>query len=268
MAENVAPRTSNPTPMLIVGNWKMNTTRPDARALAEAVAEASSVTRGSSVRVTVCPPFVNIETVVSAVSGSDVLVGGQNLHQSESGAYTGEISGRMLRAAGCSLVILGHSERRQYFGEDDTLVNEKCVAAQTAGLIPIVCVGETLEQRKEGMEEDVVSAQIAGAFKGICPEGEWLPVVAYEPVWAIGTGLTATPEQAQWMHALIRSSLATEFGAEVANRMEILYGGSMKPGNAEELLSQPDISGGLIGGASLKVDDFASIIRAAVHVST
>ena len=253
--------------MLIAGNWKMNTTGPEARALAETVAEASAVARGSGVRVAVCPPFVNIDTVAAAVTGSDVLVGGQNLHQSESGAFTGEVSGRMLRAAGCSLVILGHSERRQYFGEDDALVNEKCVAARTAGLVPIVCVGETIEQRNEGMEEDVVATQIAGAFKGIRPEGAWIPIVAYEPVWAIGTGLTATPEQAQSMHAFIRECLVKELGAEVAYRMEILYGGSMKPSNAEELLSQPDILGGLIGGASLKADDFASIIRAAVHVS-
>lgn len=253
--------------MLIAGNWKMNTTGSEARALAEAVAEASSGAHGSGVRVAICPPFVSIDTVVAAVAGSDVLVGGQNLHQSDSGAYTGEVSGRMLVAAGCSLVILGHSERRQFFREDDALVNEKCVAARTVGLVPIVCVGETIDQRKEGIEEEVVSAQIAGAFQGIIPDGEWLPVVAYEPVWAIGSGLTATPEQAQSMHALIRACLATEFGAEVANRIEILYGGSMKPSNAEELLSQPDISGGLIGGASLKLDDFASIIRAAVHVS-
>ena len=253
--------------MLIAGNWKMNTVRAEARTLAEAVAEASSIAHGTGVGVAVCPPFVNIDAVVAGVAGSGVLVGGQTMHQSKSGAYTGEISGSMLRAAGCSLVILGHSERRQYFQEDDKLVNEKCAAARRADLIPIVCVGETIEQRNEGKEEEVVATQLAGAFAGIRPEPGRYPVVAYEPVWAIGTGLTATPEQAQSMHAFIRSRLVSLFGAEVAGETEILYGGSMKPSNAVELLSQPDISGGLIGGASLYADDFASIIQATVEVS-
>jgi len=250
---------------LIAGNWKMNTTGPEARALAEAVGDASIIARGSDVRVAIFPPFVNIDPVIAATIGTDVLVGGQNLHQSESGAYTGEISGPMLRAAGCSLVILGHSERRQYFGEDDALVNEKCVAARSAGLVPIVCVGETIEQRNKGIQEDVVATQIAGAFDGITPDSGWSPVVAYEPVWAIGTGLTASPEQAQSMHAFIRSRLVAQFGAEAAGRTEILYGGSMKPTNVHDLLMQPDISGGLIGGASLNPDDFATIIRVAVE---
>lgn len=253
--------------MLIAGNWKMNTTLEESVRLAAAVKDASSFASGSTVRVAVCPPFVNIQAVAEAVDGSAVLVGGQNMHQAESGAFTGEVSARMLKSVGCALVILGHSERRQYYGEDDDLVNQKCVAAEQAGIGPIVCVGETLDEREKGMEKEVVGRQISGALKNILPRENWRPIVAYEPVWAIGTGVTATPEQAQSMHAFIRSRLEDGFGSPEAARTEILYGGSMKPSNAEELLSQPDINGGLVGGASLKADDFAAILRTAVDVS-
>ena len=254
--------------MLIAGNWKMNTTRSDAIALAEEVAAAAKAAKGTSVGVAVCPPFVNLDAVIEHTRGSNVVVGAQNMHQEDSGAYTGEISGPMLRSLGCLLVILGHSERRQYFGEDDAVVNQKCVAARSADLIPIVCVGETIEQREAGEEEEIVERQISGAFDGIAPSGDWMPIVAYEPVWAIGTGLTATPEQAQAMHRFIRDRLNALWGDETASDVEILYGGSMKPSNAEDLLSQPDINGGLIGGASLKAADFASIIEAGVRTET
>ena len=253
--------------MLIAGNWKMNTTRGDAIALAEAVGEVVRRHQSESVRVAVCPPFINLEAVVSALRQSSVLVGGQNLHQADSGAFTGEVSGDMLRTIGCHLVILGHSERRQYFNEHDTLVNEKCRAARRAGLQPIVCVGETIDERNLGVEEEVVGRQIAGAFDAVAADDEWLPVVAYEPVWAIGTGQTATPDQAQSMHAFIRSCLVDSFGERLAADTEILYGGSMNPTNALELLSQTDIDGGLIGGASLKADDFGAIVETAMSVS-
>ena len=254
--------------MLIAGNWKMNTTRDEAAKLAAEVADVASVAAGSEVRIAVCPPFVNIDAVAAAVSRSGVQVGGQNLNESDFGAFTGEVSAPMLRASGCSLVILGHSERRQYYGEDDDLVNRKCLAAKRASLQPIVCVGETLDQRENGREEEVVGIQIEGALKGILPHADWRPVIAYEPVWAIGTGKTATPDQAQAMHAFIRSRLSDLWGGDEAGRTEILYGGSMKPNNARDLLSQSDIDGGLIGGASLVADDFAAIIKTAVEVSS
>lgn len=253
--------------MLIAGNWKMNTICGEAVSLAdEVVQEVSSLSLGA-VRVAVCPPFVSLDAVGRAVAGSPVLLGAQNMHQSESGAFTGEVSGSMLRSVGCSMVILGHSERRQYFAEDDQLVNLKCGAARKAGLTPIVCVGETLDQREAGMEESVVGEQIRGAFEGIQPGDGWQPVVAYEPVWAIGTGHTATPDQAQSMHRFIRSCLEDLFGRGPASSTEILYGGSMKPSNADDLLAQPDIDGGLIGGASLSAADFASLVRSAIKVA-
>jgi triosephosphate isomerase len=250
--------------MLIAGNWKMNTDRTAASALAEAVAKEATPLISESVRVAVCPPFVNLEAVASALRDSKVLLGAQNMHQEGSGAFTGEVSGPMLRAIGCELVILGHSERRQYFQEDDALVHAKCQAARGVGLVPIVCVGETIEQRENGLEEEVVGSQIEGAFSGLDCSTDWLPVVAYEPVWAIGTGHTATPDQAQDMHRFIRARLHDIVGSDLASRMDILYGGSMKPSNADELLAQPDIDGGLIGGASLKAGDFIDIVNSAV----
>jgi triosephosphate isomerase len=200
------------------------------------------------------------------VSGTEVKLGAQNMHQADHGAYTGEVSGGMLRAVGCTYVILGHSERRQYFCETDESVNQKIKAALGFGLVPIVCVGESLEEREQDLQRDVVQRQLDVGFSGIEPD-KLVPVIAYEPVWAIGTGQTATPEQAQDMHGFIRSWLADRFGVDTAATFEILYGGSMKPGNAHDLLHQKDIDGGLIGGASLKADDFVEIVRAALDVA-
>lgn len=254
--------------LLIAGNWKMNTLLDDAQSLAEEVAhKVSARDLPSGVETAVCPPFVNLATVRAALVGSSVLLGAQNASDKASGAYTGEVSAQMLAAAGCSVVILGHSERRQYFGEDDALVNAKCRAAQAAGLRPIVCVGERLEEREQGKQNDVVAAQVRGSLSGLKTEGPTAPVIAYEPVWAIGTGRTATPDQAQDMHAFIRSLLRDLWSPHAADATGILYGGSMKPDNAKELLGQADIDGGLIGGASLDASAFLAIIQAAVEVA-
>ena len=238
----------------------MNTDAQSAHELISGVAEAIGST---TIDVAVCPPFVNLSAVKSVLdgSGSAVALGAQNMHAADSGAYTGEISAGMLNAVGCKYVILGHSERRQYFGETDAGVNEKVTKALAAGLVPIVCVGESLDEREAGREEEVVRAQTQGALAGIEISSGADIVMAYEPVWAIGTGKTASPEQAQDMHAFIRGLLADQFGG-LSSDIAILYGGSMKPGNAAELVSKPDVNGGLIGGASLKAADFAAIVRA------
>ncbi|RMH65355.1 MAG: triose-phosphate isomerase [Bacteroidetes bacterium] len=247
--------------MLIAGNWKMNTDLPAAVALAEAVVK--EVGDPGDVQVAVCPPFISLAAVHEVVDGSPVRLGAQNMHFEEQGAYTGEVSAAMLTSVGCTYVILGHSERRQYFGETDALVNQKVKQARRHGLVPIVCIGETLDQREAGEAEAVVRTQVAGALEGIDVEDPSTLVLAYEPVWAIGTGRTATPEQAQAMHAFIRGLLRERYGEATAAAIHVLYGGSMKPGNAAELLAQADVDGGLIGGASLKAADFAAIVRAA-----
>lgn len=254
--------------LLIAGNWKMNTDVESARELAVAIAEGvGSMPVESGVDVAVCPPFVNLAAVQEAVDGTSVLVGAQNMSDKPFGAYTGEISAGMLVALGCRLVILGHSERRQYFGESDESVNAKCRAAQKAGLRAIVCVGEHLEDREAGKEETVVAAQLEGSLRELDATGPTAPVVAYEPVWAIGTGRTATPEQAQSMHRFIRGRLAVLWGSEPAAQTRILYGGSMKPDNAKDLLARSDIDGGLIGGASLDSASFLSIIRSGLELT-
>ncbi|MFK7844922.1 MAG: triose-phosphate isomerase [Rhodothermales bacterium] len=245
--------------MLIAGNWKMNTDAQEAQALISSVVDAVGST---TIDVAVCPPFVNLGVVNQVLSkAGSVALGAQNMHAADSGAYTGEISAGMLNAIGCTYVIIGHSERRQYFGETDKSVNEKVTKALASGLVPILCVGETLEEREGGREEDVVRAQVMGGLEGISINAASELVLAYEPVWAIGTGKTASPEQAQEIHAFIRSLLSDKFGA-ISSDIPILYGGSMKPGNAPELLSKQDVNGGLIGGASLKADAFAGIVRA------
>jgi triosephosphate isomerase len=244
--------------MLIAGNWKLNTTLDDSVRLAQAVAER---VRGAQADVLVCPPFVSIDAVVGAVRGSGVHVGAQNVAREDEGAFTGEVSAPMLRAVGCSHAIVGHSERRALFGETDADVAAKTARALAAGLTPIVCVGETLGERRAGRLADVVEGQLAGALDRLSEDELGRIVVAYEPVWAIGTGETATPEQAQKVHALIRRWLADRTGE--AAQIRLLYGGSMKPANAAGLLAQPDIDGGLIGGASLSADDFAAIVQAA-----
>lgn len=245
--------------MLVVGNWKLNTTQ------AEAVSLAADVARGASeadagVGVGVCPPFVWLEAVVERTLGSPVRVGAQNVAAQDSGAYTGEVSAAMLAEVGCTYAIVGHSERRAQFGDTDEVVAEKVGQALANGLTPIVCVGETLDERKAGRVEDVVTGQLAGSLDGV--ETLERIVIAYEPVWAIGTGETATPEQAQEVHATIRAWLRERFG-KTAAQTPLLYGGSVKPANALDLFRQPDVDGGLVGGASLDAESFVAIVRAA-----
>ena len=251
--------------MLIAGNWKMNTTRPEAVALAEAIVHAHRVEEGLT--VVICPPAVCLDAVGRVVEGSGVRLGAQNMHREESGAFTGEISAGMLRSVGCRYVIVGHSERRQYFGETDDDVNAKVHQAIAHGLVPIACVGEQANERAEGQAEAVVRQQVEGVLAGVSLSDSSGIVIAYEPVWAIGTGVTASPEDAQAMHAVIRSMVVERFG-ETGRAVELLYGGSMKPENAKELLHQPDITGGLIGGASLKADQFRSLTRTAAGINS
>jgi len=220
----------------------------------------------SGVDVAVCPPSVYLHDVGAAIRGSSIGLGAQNVNQAADGAFTGEISCGMLKDLGCSYVILGHSERRAIFGETDSMVNEKLKAVLKAGLTPIVCVGETLEQREAGKTQSVVQGQCIGSLAGLTGEEMAATVLAYEPVWAIGTGKTATPAQAEEVHADIRGLLTKQFGASVADKVVIQYGGSVKADNAMDLLSQPNIDGALVGGASLKSDSFLAIIRAAAAI--
>jgi triosephosphate isomerase (TIM) len=245
-------------PRIVAGNWKMNTLAASARDLARAVVEGTKSIDG--VTTVLCPPFPYLPAVAEALAGSKVALGAQNCHSEASGAYTGEVAAAMLRDVGCQYVILGHSERRHGMHESDASVNFKVHAALDAGLYVILCVGETLEERKANRMERVFARQVVAALAGLNPEALSRLVIAYEPVWAIGTGETATPEQAQSAHAFIRSHLAQLYGAGAT---PILYGGSVKADNAASLFSQPDVDGGLIGGASLKASDFLAIARAA-----
>jgi triosephosphate isomerase len=246
---------------LIAGNWKMNKTSADAAALAHEIVVA--VGTQADVDVVVCPPFTAIEAVGGAIDGSLVKLGAQNMHFEAAGAFTGEVSAPMLRALFATHVILGHSERRTLFGETDELVNKKVLAAMKHQLRPILCVGESLAEREAGSALKVVQAQLERALDGVSKEMAAGLVVAYEPVWAIGTGKVATTEQAQEVHAFIRGLLTKLYGEPVSQRVRILYGGSMKPANAPDLLGQGDIDGGLIGGASLESRTFVELIRAA-----
>jgi triosephosphate isomerase len=244
--------------IFIAGNWKMNKTVAEAAELVAGLkANADKV---GDVDVAVCPTFTTLASVVEGLKDTPIKVGAQNVAWAESGAFTGEISAAMLNEIGVDYVIIGHSERRQYFGETDETVNARTKAALAAGLLPIVCIGELLEEREAGKTEDVVKTQTEGGLAGLTAEEAAKITLAYEPVWAIGTGKTATPEMAQEVHAFLRGVLTDMFGAETAEAMRIQYGGSMKPANAAELLAQPDIDGGLIGGASLKADDFFGIV--------
>jgi triosephosphate isomerase len=246
---------------LIAGNWKMNKTSAEAAELAREIVLA--VANRPDVDVVVCPPFTAIESVAKAVEGSAVKLGAQNMHHEASGAFTGEISAPMLRAFFATHVILGHSERRTLFGETDGFINKKVLAALKNQLRPILCVGETLAEREAGSTLKVVQTQVEACLEGVGKEQATNVIVAYEPVWAIGTGKNATADQAQEVHAFIRGLLTKIFGAQPAGRIRILYGGSMKPANAAELLAQNDIDGGLIGGASLEVRSFIDLINAA-----
>jgi len=249
---------------LIAGNWKMNLDRAGAVQLAQQVVENNR--RVDSVDMAVCPPSVYLEAVGQVVAGTPVALGAQNMHYKPKGEFTGEISGPMIKQFGCKYVILGHSERRHKLRETSEDVNQKVFAALSTGLIPIVCVGETDKQREEGETADVIRRQFDGGFSGLSAQQMMQVVIAYEPVWAIGTGKTATPEQAQEVHDQLRKLLASRYNGEVAAEVRILYGGSVKPENAEALLGQPDIDGALVGGASLKADAFTQIIRIAEQV--
>jgi len=247
---------------LIAGNWKMNTETASATALASAIAERA--VEASGAELLVCPPSLYLPIVREALGNSQVALGVQNMSCQPSGAYTGEISGAMLKDIGASYVILGHSERRHIFGETDENVNKKTVAALAVGLTPIVCVGELLEQREAGQTAEVIRQQFDGSLAGIPAEAMSSVVLAYEPVWAIGTGKVASPEQAEEVHADLRKQLAERYNNEVADSVRILYGGSVKPDNAAELLGQPNIDGALIGGASLDAEGFLAIALASV----
>ena len=246
----------------VAGNWKMNLSLADASGLASALRE--SLADVGSVDLAVFPPFVFAAAVAEALRGSNVSVGTQNLHWEESGACTGEVAGPMIKDIGCTRVIVGHSERRHVFGETDREVNLKLRAALRFGLDPICCVGELLEERDAGKTKDVVRGQLEAGLEGVTVDQMGRVTIAYEPVWAIGTGRTATPDQAQEVHAMIRGVLDDRFGGDVADGVRIQYGGSVNPGNAAELMAAPDIDGALVGGASLKVDSFAAIVRAAL----
>ncbi len=249
---------------MVAGNWKMNTDRAGALRLALDVADGVR-DFSDSVDVAVCPPFVYLDAVGRALSaaGSAVALGAQDVYFEPDGAFTGEISASMLRDLACAQVLTGHSERRHVLGESDELVAQKTAAVLSAGLNCILCVGETLEQRRAGQTDAVNERQVRAALKGLDASVLTRLTIAYEPVWAIGTGMTATPADAQDAHAKIRALLRSEVGDAPANSTRILYGGSVKPSNAAELFSQPDIDGGLIGGASLKASDFLAIVRAA-----
>jgi triosephosphate isomerase (TIM) len=245
---------------LIAANWKMYKTPEQAQMF---VAQFLPFVNGSqAVEIVLCPPFVCLSAVVQTIQGTRLAVGGQNLFWEKEGAYTGEVSAPMLKAVGCSHVIIGHSERRQYFGETDENVNRKLKAALTAGLQPIVCVGEVLPEREAGLTEEVLTRQCRIAFSDISSSEAAPLVVAYEPVWAIGTGKTATPDMAADAHRVIRAQAARAFGEDTATRLRILYGGSVKPENAGTLMAQSEIDGALVGGASLDPKSFAAIVAA------
>lgn len=251
---------------LIAGNWKMNCGPAGAAELLEGLREAKPEVH-EDVDVLVCPPSVSLSMAVNYLHETDIQVGAQNMHYEDDGAFTGEISATMIAESGCNYVIVGHSERREYFGETDEIVNKKAAKALSEQLAPVICVGESLEQRKNNHHYELVEEQVTAALKGISTDDIYDVVIAYEPIWAIGTGETASPEQAQDMHAHIRKVISELYDEDTADAAIILYGGSMKPANAEELLAQDDVDGGLIGGASLKAGSFAEIITIAEKLS-
>lgn len=243
----------------IAGNWKMNTTLEEARILAKNVVD--TVGKISDVDVAVCPPYTNLFAVGEIIKGSTIKLGAQDVHWEPKGAFTGKISCAMLKSVGVTYVIIGHSEQRTYFCETDESVNKKTKAVLSSDLLPIICVGETIDERRGGKMNSVIERQVKGAFAGISVSDALKCTIAYEPVWAIGTGETATPQQANDAHKFIRKILAEIYNDETAVAIRIQYGGSMKADNAKSLLGQSDVDGGLIGGASLKAADFAGIVR-------
>jgi len=248
----------------VAGNWKMNTDSHSSVGLAKGIADSCIELAGRDVDVAVCPPYVYLQAVARAVSSSSVAVGAQDVYYQAKGAFTGEISAAMLKDAGCTYALCGHSERRHVIGETDELINKKVTAAIVGGLLPILYVGELQSEREAGQTEEVVTRHIEKGLAGLSAEKASAVTVAYEPVWAIGTGLTATPEQAQEVHEFIRGLLAEIYDGQLADEIRILYGGSVKADNAADLMGRADIDGVLVGGASLKVDDFVAIIEAAV----
>ncbi|NLD92769.1 MAG: triose-phosphate isomerase [Fibrobacter sp.] len=243
----------------IAGNWKMNTTLDEAVALAKDVVKTMGDT--SDVDIAICPPYTSLYAVSEVLKGSTVKLGAQDVHWEAKGAFTGKVSCAMLKSVGVTYVIIGHSEQRTYFHETNETVNKKVKATLAAGLLPIICVGETLEERKSGKMDAVIESHTVGAFAGISAEDALKCTIAYEPVWAIGTGETATPQQANEAHIYIRKLLTKLYGTSTAEQIRIQYGGSMKADNAKALLGQSDVDGGLIGGASLKASDFAGIVK-------
>jgi len=248
-------------PRLVAANWKMNRTASEAAALAREIAALLGGTRGCEVAL--CPPFTALESVAAALRGTPLHWGGQDLHPEPGGAYTGEISGPMLAALGCRFVVVGHSERRHGMGENDALVSRKLRAALRGGLIPIVCVGETLAEREAGRTSEVLARQAAAAYGSLTAEEARATAVAYEPVWAIGTGRVATPEQAREAHLVVRGVLDRTVGTGVGEQTAVLYGGSVTAGNAASLFAQPEVDGALVGGASLEAAGFVKIVAAA-----
>ena len=244
---------------IIAGNWKMNKTASEARDLAMALIPLVKEVKDRE--IVLGPPFTSLQAVAERIKGTNIALSSQNLFWEDNGAFTGEISADMLLDLGCKYVIIGHSERRQIFGETDETVNKRLKQALKKGLLPIVCVGETLNERESNKTNDIVGRQITGAFRDISAEDMKKVVIAYEPVWAIGTGKTATPEQAEEVHQFIRGQIAAAYGDPVAGGLRIQYGGSVTPDNASTLMAMPDIDGALVGGASLKPDSFAAIVK-------
>ena len=244
---------------IIVGNWKMNKTNHETEKF---FTEFKPLVEGvKNVEIVIGAPFTALETATRETKGTNIKIAAENMNANDSGAYTGEISPLMLKDLGVEYVILGHSERREYYGETDSIINEKVKAALKHGLKPILCVGEKLEERENGTTEAVVKEQTVGGLKDVSASDMSNVVIAYEPVWAIGTGETASPEQAQEMHKFIRTLVEKVYGFDIADNLTILYGGSVKPDNAKEIFSKPDVDGGLIGGAALKADDFLAIVN-------
>jgi len=249
-----------PRKSFVAGNWKMNTTRAGAVQLAQDLVKR--IGRQEKTDVAVCPPFVYLTAIAEVLAGSRIALGAQDMFHEDNGAFTGEISGAMLKDVGCRYVILGHSERRHVLGESDELINRKVIKALADGLEAILCVGELLEERESGQTPDVVQRQVQIGLEGVGRQEVQRVTLAYEPVWAIGTGRNATPAQAQEVHAMIRGLLAERYDAALSQRIRIQYGGSVKPSNARELLGQDDVDGALVGGASLQAADFAEIVQA------
>jgi len=247
---------------IVAGNWKMNNTVAEALALVTEIKRQSAESKG--VDIVLCPPFTVLQAVSNAISGTAIGLGAQNMHWEKAGAFTGEVSAAMLRELYCHYIIIGHSERRTLFGETDDAVNRKVKTALASNLCPIVCVGETLQQRQANQTEAIIRTQVLNGLKDIGVDQFATVIMAYEPIWAIGTGLTATPDQAQAVHKFIRGLLQEMAGEHVAQTVRIQYGGSVKPANARELFHQPDIDGGLIGGAALDANSFMAIVNAAL----